>query len=67
MCFCEFQMILNYVKTRILCLPVVISAWLCSYMNMLSDEARAKPLSMLQQLVQTSAADTQMSQYYNER
>ena len=46
MCFCEFQMILNYVKTRILCLPVVILAWLCSYMNMLSDEARAKPLSM---------------------
>lgn len=60
------QMILNYVKNRMLCLPVVVVTWMCSYINMLSDDARAKPLSMLQQLIQPLSGESSV-QYYSER
>ena len=65
-------MILKYVKSRICSLPIVISAWLCSYLNMLSDEARAQPLTMLQELTRSLGSsslggDSKMLQFYNER
>lgn len=68
----NIKRILKYVKTRICSLPIVISAWLCSYLNMLSDEARAKPLTMLQELTHSLGSDSQMLssqmlQFYNER
>ena len=59
-------MILSYVKNRMLCLPIVVAAWLCSYINMLSDDARTKPLSMLQQLIQPLTGEN-TPQYYSER
>ncbi|XP_052248772.1 mediator of RNA polymerase II transcription subunit 24-like isoform X5 [Dreissena polymorpha] len=62
----NIKMILNYIKTRMLSLPVCIVAWLCSYINMLSEEARTKPLSILQQLIQPLQGDS-LPQYYSER
>ncbi|XP_060574517.1 mediator of RNA polymerase II transcription subunit 24-like [Ruditapes philippinarum] len=62
----SIKMILGYVKNRMLCLPIVVSAWLCSYINMLSDDARTKPLSMLQQLIQPLTGEN-TPQYYSER
>ncbi|WAQ95065.1 MED24-like protein [Mya arenaria] len=60
------EMILNYVKNRMLSLPVCVVAWMCSYINMLSDDARTKPLSMLQQLIQPLSGDN-LPSYYAER
>lgn len=57
---------LNSVKSKMLCLPIVVAAWMCSYINMLGDDARAKPLSMLQQLIQPLSGDN-TPQYYPER
>lgn len=62
----NIKMILNHLKSRMLCLPIVVSAWLCSYINTLSDEARTKPLSVLQQLIQPVTGDS-TPQYYSER
>jgi len=59
-------MILTYVKNRMLSLPVCNVAWMCSYINMLSDDARTKPLSMLQQLIQPLTGDN-LPQFYTER
>ncbi|XP_064613745.1 mediator of RNA polymerase II transcription subunit 24-like isoform X2 [Liolophura sinensis] len=57
---------LDNVKSRMCCLPIVVSAWLCSYINTVGEEGRAKPLSMLQQLLKTIQPDP-TNQYYNER
>ncbi|XP_052811866.1 mediator of RNA polymerase II transcription subunit 24-like isoform X2 [Mya arenaria] len=62
----SIKMILNYVKNRMLSLPVCVVAWMCSYINMLSDDARTKPLSMLQQLIQPLSGDN-LPSYYAER
>ncbi|KAL3832581.1 hypothetical protein ACJMK2_024214 [Sinanodonta woodiana] len=64
----KVKSILNYVKTKMCFLPVVICAWLCSYMNTLSEDARTKPLAMLQLLSQIgNPIDPESSRYYNER
>ncbi|KAL4223940.1 Mediator of RNA polymerase II transcription subunit 24 [Mactra antiquata] len=62
----SIKKMLNLVKSKMLCLPIVISAWMCSYINMLGDDARAKPLSMLQQLIQPLSGEN-TPQYYPER
>jgi len=59
-------MILSYVKNRMLSLPMVVVAWMCSYINMLSDDARTKPLSMLQELILPVQGES-TQQYYSER
>ncbi|KAL5007754.1 hypothetical protein ScPMuIL_016560 [Solemya velum] len=58
--------ILDKLKSQMCCLPVVVSAWLCSYMNTVGEDARSKPLSMLQQLTTTIKPDV-ANLYYNER
>lgn len=60
------QVFLDNVKGRMCCLPVVVSAWICSYMNTVGEEARAKPLVMLQQLKNVVPPDPS-NQYYNDR
>lgn len=45
------KLILDNVKSRMCCLPVVISAWICSYINILHHEERLKPMNMLQQFM----------------
>ena len=43
------KVILDNVKSKMCTLPVVISAWLCSYINILHYKERLKPINMLQQ------------------
>lgn len=45
------KMILDKVKSRMCCLSVCVSAWLCSYINVLHHEERLKPMNMLQQFM----------------
>lgn len=51
------------------CLPVVVSAWLCSYMNTVGEEARSKPLNMLEQLIRINPESQGQypSENYHER
>ncbi|KAH7938066.1 hypothetical protein HPB49_019636 [Dermacentor silvarum] len=55
------KMILDNVKSRMCCLPVCISAWLCSYITVLHHEERLKPMNMLQQFMTPLASDTVVS------
>ncbi len=57
---------MDEVKGRMCSLPVVVSAALCSYINLLDEEARRKPLNILQQLMKSVAPDSS-NQYYAER
>lgn len=43
--------ILDNIKSKMCCLPVVASAWLCSYIKILPQEERTKPMNMIQQLM----------------
>ncbi|XP_074655944.1 mediator of RNA polymerase II transcription subunit 24-like isoform X2 [Tubulanus polymorphus] len=57
---------LDNVKSKMCCLPVVVSAWLGSYINIVGEEARQKPLLMLQQLL-TPVNPDPSNQFYIER
>lgn len=45
------KVILDNIKSKMCCLPVVISAWLCSYINVLHHDERLKPMNMMQQFM----------------
>jgi len=45
------KIILDNVKSKMCSMPVVISAWLCSYINILHHKERLKPMNMLQQFM----------------
>lgn len=45
------KLILDNVKRNMCSLPVVISAWLCAYINILHHEERLKPINLLQQFM----------------
>lgn len=51
------KMILDNVKSRICCLPVCISAWLCSYINVLHHQEQLKPMNMLQHFMTPLSTD----------
>ncbi|RWS00264.1 mediator of RNA polymerase II transcription subunit 24-like protein, partial [Dinothrombium tinctorium] len=70
------KLILDNVKSKMCCLPVVISAWLCSYINVLHHDERLKPINMVQQFMTplvTDAANNNGSEqqsnsdFYKER
>lgn len=69
MFFFLIQNILDCVKKKMCCLPVVVSAWLCSYMNTVGEEARSKPHNMLEQLsrVNPDSQGQYPSENYHER
>lgn len=52
------KMILDNVKSRMCCLPVCISTWLCNYINVLHHEERLKPMNMLQQFMTPLSVDS---------
>ncbi|CAG2112159.1 unnamed protein product [Medioppia subpectinata] len=54
------KVILDNVKSKMCSLPVVIGAWLCSYINILHQKERLKPMNMLQQFTSplTNEANT---------
>ncbi|XP_022343431.2 mediator of RNA polymerase II transcription subunit 24-like isoform X1 [Crassostrea virginica] len=60
------KMIIEVIKNKMCCIPVVLCAWLCSYISMIPDKAREKPLQMIQML-QTSALNPDPDLNYNER
>lgn len=45
------KQVLDNVKSKMCCLPIVVSAWLCSYISILHYEQRLKPMNMLQQFL----------------
>uniref|UniRef100_T1JEP9 Mediator of RNA polymerase II transcription subunit 24 n=1 Tax=Strigamia maritima TaxID=126957 RepID=T1JEP9_STRMM len=53
------RLILENVKSRVCCLPVCISAWLCSYMNIIHHDHRIKPMSILQEFLKPPSATDQ--------
>ncbi|XP_064648525.1 mediator of RNA polymerase II transcription subunit 24-like [Lineus longissimus] len=59
------KIILDNIRSKMCSLPVVVGAWLCSYINISSEDIRQHPLNMLQQLKAPAPPDP--SQYYNER
>lgn len=73
------KVILDNIKSHMCCLPVCISAWLCSYINIVHHDHRIKPMSILQEfqkplIVDQNASDTALSQgntetsnFYKER
>lgn len=60
------QMIMEHIKNKMCCIPIVLCAWLCSYISMIPDKAREKPLQMIQML-QTPAMNPDPDLNYNER
>ncbi|XP_022254734.1 mediator of RNA polymerase II transcription subunit 24-like isoform X2 [Limulus polyphemus] len=68
--------ILDHVKSKMCCLPVCISAWLCNYVNILHHDERLKPVNMIQHFTTPYSGDglggmssgqEQVNQYYKER
>ncbi|GAB6030537.1 Mediator of RNA polymerase II transcription subunit 24 [Chamberlinius hualienensis] len=49
--------ILDNIKSRMCCLPVCISAWLCSYISIVHHDHHLKPMSMLQEFQKLLTAD----------
>lgn len=59
------KMMINRSKSKMLCLPIIMSSWLCSYMNTVGEESREKPLIMLQYLQVINTAEGEV--YFTER
>ena len=59
------QTMVNRSKSKMLCLPIIMSSWLCSYMNTVGEESREKPLMMLQYLQNISTTEGEV--YFTER
>ncbi|XP_050418518.1 mediator of RNA polymerase II transcription subunit 24 isoform X3 [Patella vulgata] len=58
----QVKTVLENVKNWMCCLPVVVSCWLCCYINTADQERREKPLLMLEQLMTTSNKSDSSSQ-----
>lgn len=60
----DVKRILDAMRSRMCCLPVCAAAWLCSYMQILHQDALLKPLNMVQQFL-TPLSNEDMSQQDN--
>ncbi|VVC40476.1 Mediator complex, subunit Med24, N-terminal [Cinara cedri] len=47
----DVKRILDSMRSSMFCLPICAAAWLCSYMQILHQDALLKPLNMVQQLL----------------
>ncbi|XP_066998835.1 mediator of RNA polymerase II transcription subunit 24 [Anabrus simplex] len=47
----DVKRILDAMRSRMCCLPVCAAAWLCSYMQILHQDALLKPMNMVQQFL----------------
>lgn len=47
----KVKSVLDHIKGQFCFLPMVISAWLCNYINVLHHQERLKPMNMLQQFI----------------
>ncbi|XP_061198259.1 mediator of RNA polymerase II transcription subunit 24-like isoform X2 [Saccostrea echinata] len=62
----KIKMIIELIKNKMCCIPIVLCAWLCSYISVVPDKAREKPLQMIQML-QAPAMNPDPDLNYNER
>ncbi|XP_069683870.1 mediator of RNA polymerase II transcription subunit 24 isoform X2 [Periplaneta americana] len=60
----DVKRILDAMRSRMCCLPVCAAAWLCSYMQILHQDALLKPMNMVQQFL-TPLSNEEMSQQDN--
>ncbi|XP_048736976.1 mediator of RNA polymerase II transcription subunit 24-like isoform X2 [Ostrea edulis] len=60
------KVIVENIKNKMCCINIVLCAWLCSYISMVPDKAREKPLQMIQML-QAPAMNPDPDHNYNER
>ncbi|RZF38214.1 hypothetical protein LSTR_LSTR005575 [Laodelphax striatellus] len=64
----DVKRILDAMRARMCCLPVCAAAWLCSYMQVLHQDALLKPMNMVQQFL-TNLTNEEIAQQdnYKER
>ncbi|XP_075220202.1 mediator complex subunit 24 isoform X2 [Lycorma delicatula] len=60
----DVKRILDAMRARMCCLPVCAAAWLCSYMQVLHQDALLKPMNMVQQFL-TTPTNEEMAQQDN--
>ncbi|KAJ8313961.1 hypothetical protein KUTeg_008522 [Tegillarca granosa] len=60
------MMVLEGTKNKMCCIPIILSCWLCSYMNTVGVESRDKPLLILQHL-QGKAVNPEQDTFYQGR
>ncbi|KAG8222808.1 hypothetical protein J437_LFUL005014 [Ladona fulva] len=60
----DVKRVLDAVRSRMCCLPVCAAAWLCSYMQILHQDALLKPMNMVQQFL-TSLPNEELMQQDN--
>lgn len=63
----DVKRILDAMRANICCLPVCATAWLCSYMQILQQDALLKPMNMVQQFLANSPAEEVNETFKNER
>lgn len=63
----DVKRILDSIRSKLCCLPVCAAAWLCSYMQILHQDALLKPMNMVQQFLASSPPDEQNETCKNER
>ncbi|KAL0268602.1 UNVERIFIED_CONTAM: hypothetical protein PYX00_010471 [Menopon gallinae] len=63
----DVKRILDSMRSKLCCLPVCAAAWLCSYMQILHQDALLKPMNMVQQFLAASPAEEQNETFKSER
>uniref|UniRef100_A0A8D8R5F2 Mediator of RNA polymerase II transcription subunit 24 n=2 Tax=Cacopsylla melanoneura TaxID=428564 RepID=A0A8D8R5F2_9HEMI len=64
----DVKRILDAMRSKMCCLPVCAAAWLCSYMQVIHQEALLKPMNMVQQfLTALSLDETPQQEFFKER
>lgn len=58
----DVKRILENIRSKLCCLPVCATAWLCSYMQILHQDALLKPMNMVQQFVIASPPPEESSE-----
>jgi mediator of RNA polymerase II transcription subunit 24 len=47
----EVKVMLDTLKSKMCCIPIVVSTWLCSYISIIPKQNRRKPMEMLKMLI----------------
>ncbi|XP_026686224.1 mediator of RNA polymerase II transcription subunit 24-like [Diaphorina citri] len=64
----DVKRILDAMRSKMCCLPVCAAAWLCSYMQVIHQEALLKPMNMVQQFLTALTLDeTPQQDFFKER
>ncbi|BES88080.1 U1 small nuclear ribonucleoprotein C [Nesidiocoris tenuis] len=63
----DVKRILDNMKQTMCCLPICASNWLCSYMQVLQQDALLKPMNMVQQLLTPLSNEDTLQENFKER